>query len=136
MKRLIVPVLIGVMVLGQPHEAAARGGRKTAAALGFLGGLLVAEAYRPSRVYREEVVIERPVVREIVVERPVYRHRDVIVERPRGHYECVERRVWEPGRWVYYESACGFTRRFWEPGCYRTVRERVWVSKSRRGCRR
>lgn len=119
-------VVMACAVFWQPQPAAAIN-KEWSAALGFLGGVLLANAARCDsvtyeRVYERPVVVERPVI----IERPVVR-REVIVERPpRGWWEYRERRVWVPGRWRY-EGRHG-CRRVWEEGYYRTELVRVWVT--------
>ena len=120
-KALWIVVLVAAIVAVRPMEAAAIN-REWSAALGFLGGLLVANAScQPQRtVYQETVVVEQPVICE-----------PVIIEEPAGHYEYREQQVWIPGRWVYMgHGRC--QRRLWEPGYYRTETIRVWVPAPRR----
>lgn len=121
MKRtFLVSLAAAAVLLAQAWPAQAIN-KEWSAALGFLGGMMFANATCPGpMVVREPVVVEQPVVV----------HRRVFVEPPppRGHYEYRARRVWVPGRWIVMSSGrCGYPRRVWEPGCYRHEQVRVWV---------
>jgi len=122
MKKTIWTVgLIAALVLVQPLRASAIN-KEWSAVLGFLGGVLVANAScAPNTVVREEVYVQQPVIRErIIIEEP----------EPCGHYEYREQRVWVPGRWIYTgHGRC--RRRVWQSGYYRTELVRVWVPARR-----
>lgn len=114
----VLILILGLAVVLQPVAAQAIN-REWSAALGFLGGMLVANASRGQPVYYEPVVVHQPVV----VPQPVY------VEQPveYGYYEYREQPIWVPGVWVYVGPPhC--QRRTWQPGYYRTEMVRVWVS--------
>lgn len=118
-------VTLALLACWSPRPAAAIN-REWSAALGFLGGVLFANAARCDGVTYERVV-ERPVVveRPIIVEQPVV-WREIVVERPAcGYWDWRERRVWVPGRWRH-DRCRG--RRMWEEGHYRVERVRVWVT--------
>ena len=107
--------------------------KEWSAALGFLGGVLVANNCG-SRSYESSTVVYReysPPPR-VIYERPRYVEPPPVVVRraPSGHYEYREQQVWVPGRWDYVETGCNTFRRVWTPGCYRTETVRVWVEDS------
>lgn len=109
---------------GMPAQA---GKKEWAAVAGFVGGVLVANAAQGHRTYHREVVYHQP------VQHVVYQPAQTVVIRhtqpaPRGYYEWRTERVWVPGCWVY--EPCGYNsrRKVWQPGYYRTVQNRVWVS--------
>ena len=118
----IVLIVVAVLVAGQVQPASAIN-REWSAALGFLGGLMVANGGLCQRtVYQEPVYIERPVYREtIIVEEPVVT----------GHYEMQERTIWAPGYWEVIVTRCGREQRIWHDGCYRTEMVKVWVDDCR-----
>ncbi|HBA85417.1 MAG TPA: hypothetical protein DCZ95_15125 [Verrucomicrobia bacterium] len=132
--RIWMAVLAAVLVAGTMTPAMALN-REWAAALGFLGGVLVADSVNNHcRTDYREVVVERPVYvnREVVVERPVYIEppvERVIVREPppSGHYEYQTRQEWVPGQWVFEESYHGRLRQVWQPGYYQDVTVKIWV---------
>lgn len=112
MKKLFLVVLLAAAtVLGAtPAKAISREG---AAALGFIGGVVLAGAACASQpTYCETVVLEDP--------------------GPCGYYEYRTERVWVPGCWIWVTGPCHQSRRVWKSGHYRTENVRVWV-EGRRG---
>jgi hypothetical protein len=129
-KTLFVMVLIAGILLAPAMQANAIN-REWSAALGFLGGWMVANGgLCPRTVVREPVYVERPVY-----------HEPVIVEEPvvMGHYEYREQRIWVPGSWEYIETRRGCVERVWHEGFFRSEMIKVWVNDcprySRRSCR-
>ena len=118
-KTLLALILMGALVVG-PAMSASAINREWSAALGFLGGYMVANGglLSPRVVYQEPVYVERPVY-----------HETVIVEEPvvTGHYEMQERTIWEPGYWEILVTPSGREQRIWRDGCYRTEIVKVWV---------
>ena len=133
MKKTLLAVATGSLILGQTMPAQAIN-REWSAALGFLGGVVTANAFGGHRtVVQERVYCPPPVYREtVVVRQPMYCPPPVIVEQPvvTGHYEWREQQVWMPGRWVTFEGCGGQLRQEWQPGYYRTERVQVWVQDS------
>jgi hypothetical protein len=129
-KTMWAVVLTGTLVAGPAMQAGAIN-REWSAALGFLGGWMVANGgLCPRTVYQEPVYVERPVYREtVVVEEPVVT----------GHYEYRERQIWTPGFWECIVTPRGHGERVWHEGYYRTETIKVWVTDyprySRRSCR-
>ena len=125
MKKTLVMALIAGILLAPAIRANAIN-REWSAALGFLGGWMVANG---GLCPRTVVVHEQACVEPVVVERPVFVERPVIVERPipAGHYEYREERIWVPGSWEYVETRCGNVERVWREGFYRTEMIKVWV---------
>lgn len=87
--------------------------KEWSAGLGFLGGVLVANAYdnhcAPTRTYYES--------------RPVY----VEHYEPRGYYTTKTERYWVPGRRVIRYTECGRRYYEYEPGHYEYRDVQVWV---------
>lgn len=119
--------------------------KEWSAALGFIGGVMATRAhdYRmiqrgggcgptyyspPPQVYqRPPVYVQNcPPPQVIVQQQPVYVQQPQVVET--GHYEIREEQQWVPGQWRYEQIGCDTYRKIWEPGYYRTVRTKVWVS--------
>ena len=133
--KTIITVLVVAVVVGAAVPAQAIN-REWSAALGFLGGLLVANSANSGPVYQERVYVQPscpppPVYQERVYVPVPYPERVVVRERPRGRYEYRRQPVWVPGRWVHVEGGRrGHHRRegrVWEPGYYRYETVRVWV---------
>ena len=130
--KTLITVLAVAVVLGAPIRAQAIN-REWSAALGFLGGWLVANSAHSGPVYQERVYVQPscpppPVYQERVYVPVPYPQPVVVHERPRGRYEYRRQPVWVPGRWVHVQGGRrGHGRRVWEPGCYRYETVRVWV---------
>jgi hypothetical protein len=127
--------MAGSMLAG-PVKPAEAINKEWSAALGFLGGVLVANNANCNRsYYSREVVYQQPVVyrQPVVYQQPVVYERApcpapvIIREQPTGHYEYREHRQWVAGRWVYEEIGCNTYRKSWQPGYYKTVTVKVWV---------
>jgi hypothetical protein len=126
--RVLAVVLVAVVLAAWPMPARAIN-KEWSAALGFLGGLMVANAGGCERtVVREQVVVAPPPCPPpVIIREPVY-YEEVVEETAAcGHWEYRRERSWIPGRWICIRDACGFSQRVWEPArCgFRTVR--VWV---------
>ena len=126
------PVMLataGVLFAGQVQQAQAIN-KEWSAALGFVGGMLVANNYNgyrscpPRQVYVRESCPPPVVVREYCPP-----PRPVVIERrvSSGHYEYETRQVWVDGQWNYEDIGCGRYRKVWCPGYYKNVQVRVWV---------
>jgi hypothetical protein len=128
MKRTLLVTGLAAAVFMAPALQANAINREWSAALGFLGGYLVANGGLCAKtVYQEPVYIERPVYHEtVVVEEPVVT----------GHYEYREERIWTPGYWECRVTSCGHEERVWHEGYYRSELVKVWVDDGRRGFRR
>lgn len=137
MKKRICILLAGAILLIGTGPAAQAINNEWSAALGFLGGVMLANTIfypppppmvAPPPYPPREVVYTAPA--PIVVERPVYYSPPptVVRETPaRGHYEIRQRQEWVPGRWITESTRNGRMRQVWEPGHYRMVKVKVWV---------
>ena len=128
---LVVAVVAGMLMQPAPAKAISREG---AAALGFVGGLILAGAACDSRtvVHERVVVADGPQMMEPCS--PPVRMPETV-----GYWKSVPQQVWVPGCWVWVSGPCGYPRQVWQPGYYETTYVQVWVSgchKPRRVCRR
>ncbi|MBN1268337.1 MAG: hypothetical protein JXB04_02020 [Kiritimatiellae bacterium] len=127
-KTTLTVLVIAAVVLSLPVQASAIS-KGWAAALGFLGGAILADAVcNGPPVVHEQVVVSQPIYTEPVVERVV----EVREPEALGHYEWRRRRIWTPGRWVCESDPCGNLFRTWRPGYYRVERYRIWVPHCQR----
>jgi len=113
------------------------------AALGFIGGVLVAShssrdcapnvyytppaTYCPPPARYERVVYSPP---PVYVQEPCYeRPRYVETTRcePRGYYEYRQERRWIAGSWYTERTTCHSTRQVWSPGRWEYSTVKVWV---------
>jgi hypothetical protein len=118
MKRTMAITAVAVaLVVGSARPAQAIN-KEWSAVAGFVGGVLVANAAHGNRGYSREVVYT-----------PSVRHVTVYHEpAPSGHWEWQHQRVWVPGCWIYENRGCGARRKIWQPGYYRVVKTKVWVT--------
>ena len=122
----MVLMTAGVMVMSQAEPAQAIN-KEWSAALGFVGGVLVANNHhyrqqynncRTAPAYYQPVVYTAPPCPPPVIVRE---------SRPSGHWEYREQQEWVPGSWKYEEIGCNTYRKTWCPGYYRTSTVKVWV---------
>ena len=126
---LAVAVVAGMLLQPVPAKALSREG---AAALGFVGGLILAGAACDSRpvVHHEQVIVNSP---------STYDCRPMPMPEMAGHWESVPQQCWVPGCWMWVSGPGGYPQQVWQPGYYQTTYVQVWVSgcyKPRRVCRR
>jgi len=127
MKKLVlISVLTGGLLLAPQAQAI---NEEWAAALGFIGGVLVAKSSDYDRetrvVVREEIYhIERPVM----AYRPRRRHCDrTEIAVPSGYYEIRTERYWIPGRRIITRDHCGRKAIRYTQGYYDYREIKVWV---------
>ena len=117
--------------------------KEWSAALGFMGGVLATRAHDYRMMQRGDCgrsvyyappapvrYCPPPVVQScpptvIVQQQPVVIQQQVVET---GHYEWREEQQWVAGQWRYEEIGPNTYRKIWEPGFYRTVRSKVWVT--------
>ena len=132
MKKSLVTCGIALVLAGAQVQPAKAINEEWSAVAGFVGGVLFANAancnrsysYQPSTVvYREPAVVYETQPTYVVRHRP----------EPQGYYEWRTERIWVPGCWVYEDDGCGYRRKIWQSGYYKTNRYKVWVT-ARRDC--
>jgi hypothetical protein len=125
-KLLLISVLTGGLLFAPQAQAI---NEEWSAALGFLGGLLVAKASDCDRETRVVVREERyHIERPVMVYRPRRRHCDrteIVV--PSGYYKTIMERYWVPGRRVVTRDHCGRKTVRYIQGYYDHREIRVWV---------
>lgn len=150
MKRMLMLVgVTGAMAVASAMPAMAIN-KEWSAALGFLGGVLVADHATHHRsydysygrggcdrpVYVQQTYCPPPpvVVQQcpppVVVQQcsqPVYVQQPVVVQQAQGHYEYRTEQRWIPGTWTYEQIGCNQYRKVWTPGYYQTTQTKVWV---------
>lgn len=125
MKKSIMTMGLAAAVLSAQSIPAQAINKEWSAVAGFVGGVLVANAASCNRGYQRQVVYQQPI--QQVIYQPV--ERVVIRERPApsGYYEWRTERRYVPGYWVHEDDGCGYRRKVWQPGYYKTVRVKTWV---------
>ena len=139
MKRMLMLVgVTGAMAVASAMPAMAIN-KEWSAALGFLGGVMLADHVDHHRSYDYDYVrCDRPVYVQqtycpppVVVQQcpqPVYvQQQPVIVQQQQGHYEFRTEQRWIPGIWTYEQIGCNQYRKVWTPGYYQTTQTKVWV---------
>ena len=132
MKRTMMMIgLTGAMAVSGSLPVMAHGcGNWGAAALGFLGGVIVersAEGHRGYYGCERPVVVQenycpQPVVVQTYAPQPVY-----VQQQPSGHYEYRQEQQWVPGESHFEQIDVNTYRKVSCPGHYVTVQTKVWV---------
>jgi len=131
MNKSLVTLGLAVAICGAQAQPAQAIKKEWSAVAGFVGGVLVANAAHCNRSYSYQpapvVYHQAPTI--VYETQPTYvvRHRP----EPSGYYEWRTERVWVPGCWVYEDNGCGYQRKVWQSGYYKTNRHKVWVSAGR-----
>ncbi|WP_309398269.1 hypothetical protein [Cerasicoccus maritimus] len=127
---------------------------------GFIGGVILSESLHDHQPVREEVYVHyeqdhgrydqhRNLDRGPKDRFSKYSPRpgksyDKQCRNNRGHEKCgcgggrwkvVERRVYVPVSYTWRYNSCGVKIRVRQGGCYKTVRERIWIGRHRSNCR-
>lgn len=113
MKKIITSLLIACLLFLVPQAQAIN--KEWSAALGFLGGVLVANAYDNHHTTYYET-------RPVYVETRCYEPRVIS-----GHYETRYEKYWVPGRQVVVRDRCGNKVVRYESGYYDYRPVSVWI---------
>ncbi|WP_309387824.1 hypothetical protein [Cerasicoccus frondis] len=127
-------------------SAQARGGHDNDEALaalgGFIGGVIFSEAIHDHHDRRETYIhYEKPKPRQSCEPRYAKGRFDQPAHcRDQcgcggGHWQVVERRVYVPVSYTWVYNSCGVKVRTRTGGCFKTVKERIWIGHQRRDCR-
>lgn len=114
MKKIMMSSIIGLACFAMPIESQAIN-KEWSAVAGFVGGLLVADAFNDSRVEHRTVYHD-------------YGYQNNNCYQPRGYWKTVHDRRWVNGRRDYYYDHCGRRQYTWTPGYWTTYTRQIWVS--------
>ena len=110
MKKLIISLIVAGLMFGLVPQSQAIN-REWSAALGFLGGILVADSMHNH--HQDRIVYRQPCYEDSYYCAP-------------GHWEEIMQQRWVPGYWIEGRDRCGYPTQTWIEGYYIMVPVRVY----------